>query len=174
MSPLGQPEFLDRVPQARRARVEYVLGTGGLAGTVTFPGRAPLPFRGTSELERCLGLGAGGLMLVEADHARDGEHEDLAALTSTERGIAERALAGESNREIADALYYSVKSVEAYLTRIYRRLGVEGREGLATLLGAEDLEPLTSDSELVTGGAPGGRGGSHSRPHAAVVELLIA
>jgi DNA-binding CsgD family transcriptional regulator len=172
MCPLSQPQWLTTTPQARRARVEYTIGAGGLAGSVTFPGRPPVPFHGASELERCLGLGAGGLVLVDVSHTPAGEHDSLTALTSTEREIADRALRGESNREIADALYYSVKSVEAYLTRIYRRLGVEGREGLATLVQAEDLEPLQGEAELVAGGA--GAVGGHSPSTLAVVELLIA
>lgn len=172
MRPLSQPDWTAAAPQARRARVEYTVGAAGLTGTVTFPGRSPLPFQGASELERCLGLGAGGLVLVDANHAAEDERDDLTALTETEREIAQRAVSGESNREIADALYYSVKSVEAYLTRIYRRLGVEGRDGLATLVGAEDLEPLQGDAALVAGGASGAGGHWPSRP--VVVELLIA
>jgi len=155
--------------------VEYTLGAGGLVGSVLFPGRPPLAFHGASELERCLGLGAGHLVLVDASHAPEGEHDDLEVLTETEREIAQRAVSGESNREIADALYYSVKSVEAYLTRIYRRLGVEGRDGLATLVQTEDLEPHAGDTERVVGGA-GDHGGGGRSPHGgtAVVELLIA
>ena len=48
-------------------------------------------------------------------------------LTPTERRIADLVAAGQSNPEIAAALYVSVKTVEANLTRIYRKLGLRGR-----------------------------------------------
>ena len=52
-------------------------------------------------------------------------------LTPTERRIADLVAAGQSNPEIAAALYVSVKTVEANLTRIYRKLGLRGRVDLA-------------------------------------------
>jgi ATP/maltotriose-dependent transcriptional regulator MalT len=52
-------------------------------------------------------------------------------LTETERRVAELAAAGSTNREIADALFMSVHTVEAHLTRIFRTLGVHSRTELA-------------------------------------------
>jgi DNA-binding CsgD family transcriptional regulator len=52
-------------------------------------------------------------------------------LTPTERRIAELVASGHSNPEIAAALYISVKTVEANLTRIYRKLRLRGRVDLA-------------------------------------------
>ena len=161
----------------RRARIEYVVHSGVLSGTVTFPGRPSQRFETAGELERCLGRGAGGLVLVDASHVPSDEQADLTALTPTEQAIAQRAAAGASNREIADALYYSVKSVEAYLTRIYRRLGIEGREGLGSIVKVDDLEPPEGDRELVGGGAPDG-GGAGGAPapgaQAVVIELFVS
>jgi DNA-binding CsgD family transcriptional regulator len=54
-----------------------------------------------------------------------------AALTETERRVAELATAGQTNREIADALFMSVHTVEAHMTRIFRALGVHSRTELA-------------------------------------------
>ena len=54
-----------------------------------------------------------------------------APLTETERRVAELAGAGHTNREIADALFMSVHTVEAHLTRIFRALGVTTRTALA-------------------------------------------
>jgi DNA-binding CsgD family transcriptional regulator len=54
-----------------------------------------------------------------------------AALTDTERRVAELAAAGQTNREIADALFMSVHTVEAHLTRVFRALGVHSRTELA-------------------------------------------
>jgi DNA-binding CsgD family transcriptional regulator len=52
-------------------------------------------------------------------------------LTSAEQRCAELAAAGASNRDIATALTVSVKTVEATLTRVYRKLGVNSRIQLA-------------------------------------------
>ena len=54
----------------------------------------------------------------------------IAALTPSERRVVELAAAGRSNHEIAQALYITTKTVEAHLTRAYRKLGVTGRAGL--------------------------------------------
>lgn len=159
----------------RRARIEYVVHGSVISGTVTFPGRPSQSFSTADELERCLGRGAGGLVLVDAAHANAEDQADLTALSPTEQSIAQRAASGESNREIADALYYSVKSVEAYLTRIYRRLGIEGREGLNAIVKAEDLEPPDADREVIVGGAAtGASAASPPPPQAVVVELFVA
>jgi DNA-binding CsgD family transcriptional regulator len=56
------------------------------------------------------------------------------ALTAREREIASRVLAGESNREIAAALFLSEKTVEGHLRRLYGKLGIRRRGGLATAL----------------------------------------
>jgi DNA-binding CsgD family transcriptional regulator len=53
------------------------------------------------------------------------------ALTAAEQRIAGLVAAGQTNPEIAAALYISVKTVEANLTRIYRKLGLRGRVDLA-------------------------------------------
>jgi DNA-binding CsgD family transcriptional regulator len=51
-------------------------------------------------------------------------------LTPTERRVAELVASGRSNPEIAATLFVSVKTVEANLTRIYRKLGLRGRVDL--------------------------------------------
>lgn len=56
------------------------------------------------------------------------------ALTPSEQRVAELASAGMSNRDIAAALFISIKTVEANLGRIYRKLGVRGRVALARRL----------------------------------------
>ncbi|MEU3957410.1 helix-turn-helix transcriptional regulator, partial [Streptomyces achromogenes] len=52
-------------------------------------------------------------------------------LTSAEQRCAELAAAGTSNRDIAATLTVSVKTVEATLTRVYRKLGLHSRVQLA-------------------------------------------
>ena len=48
--------------------------------------------------------------------------------------MAELAAAGRSNREIAGELFVSERTVEANLTRVYRKLGVRSRTELARRL----------------------------------------
>ena len=52
-------------------------------------------------------------------------------LTPTETRVAELAAQGSTNREIAAALFLSVNTVQAYLKRVYRELGVRSRAELA-------------------------------------------
>ncbi|WP_027346613.1 helix-turn-helix transcriptional regulator [Hamadaea tsunoensis] len=58
----------------------------------------------------------------------------LPALTDAEARIVAMLDRGASNREIATALFLSVKTVESALTRIYRRAGVRSRAQLQSLL----------------------------------------
>jgi DNA-binding NarL/FixJ family response regulator len=62
------------------------------------------------------------------------------ALTPREQQIAAMAARGMSNREIAEALFLTLKAVEARLTGAYRKLGVEGRPGLAGAVPAGTAE----------------------------------
>jgi DNA-binding CsgD family transcriptional regulator len=54
-------------------------------------------------------------------------------LTPTEARVAELVTAGGTNREVADALFVSVHTVEANLKRIYRKLGIRSRTELASV-----------------------------------------
>jgi DNA-binding CsgD family transcriptional regulator len=55
-------------------------------------------------------------------------------LTPVEEQIALLASQGHNNREIADLLFISRKTVEANLTHIYRKLGIHSRAQLGTAL----------------------------------------
>jgi DNA-binding CsgD family transcriptional regulator len=52
-------------------------------------------------------------------------------LTSTEERVAALVASGQTNREVAAQLFITVKTVEAHLTRIYRKSGVRSRTELA-------------------------------------------
>jgi DNA-binding CsgD family transcriptional regulator len=58
------------------------------------------------------------------------------ALTAGERRVVELASQGRSNREIAQALFVTAKTVENHLGRAYRKLGVRSREELGDALAA--------------------------------------
>jgi DNA-binding CsgD family transcriptional regulator len=53
------------------------------------------------------------------------------SLTPSEQRIAQLAGGGQSNREIAQTLYVTPKTVEVHLTSIYRKLGISRRAELA-------------------------------------------
>ncbi|HET6865621.1 MAG TPA: helix-turn-helix transcriptional regulator, partial [Solirubrobacteraceae bacterium] len=57
-----------------------------------------------------------------------------ATLTRRERDIAQLAARGLSNREIADRLVVSVRTVESHLAHAYTKLAVNKREDLAEVL----------------------------------------
>lgn len=58
------------------------------------------------------------------------------ALTAQERRVAELAVRGLRNREIAEALFVSLKTVEVHLGRAYTKLGIKGRSQLPEALAA--------------------------------------
>ncbi len=58
-----------------------------------------------------------------------------ATLTETERRVAELAAAGRTNREVAQQLFLAVKTVEANLARVYRKLGIASRAELGARMG---------------------------------------
>jgi len=58
-----------------------------------------------------------------------------AALTATEERVARMAASGPSNREIAQTLFVTEKTVEAHLSSAYRKLGIRARGELAAQLG---------------------------------------
>lgn len=56
------------------------------------------------------------------------------SLTPSERRIVELAATGLTNREVAESLFLTMKTVEWHLTRAYAKLGVAGRDDLAAAL----------------------------------------
>jgi DNA-binding CsgD family transcriptional regulator len=60
-------------------------------------------------------------------------------LSDAEGRVAELAVRGYTNREIGLELWITVSTVEQHLTRVYRKLGVSGRGGLAPGLRRRDV-----------------------------------
>ena len=56
------------------------------------------------------------------------------ALTPSERRVAELAAGGMTNREVADALFVTVHTVESHLVSAFRKLGIDARGRLAEAL----------------------------------------
>ncbi len=57
----------------------------------------------------------------------------LEGLAAMERQVAALVMEGATNREIAARLFISVKTVEATLTRVYRKLGIRSRVDIVRL-----------------------------------------
>jgi DNA-binding CsgD family transcriptional regulator len=71
------------------------------------------------------------LALVDAELGRVAPGRCRGELTPTEARIAGLVATGRRNREIAGELFVSVATVEAHLTRTYRKLGVRSRTELS-------------------------------------------
>jgi DNA-binding NarL/FixJ family response regulator len=56
------------------------------------------------------------------------------ALTASERRVADLAAAGQTNRDIAQSLYVTPKTVEVHLSSAYRKLDIGSRRELARAL----------------------------------------
>jgi DNA-binding CsgD family transcriptional regulator len=58
------------------------------------------------------------------------------SLTPTERRVAELAAPGLTNRQVAEALFVTVKTVETHLARVYQKLGISTRNELHQAIGS--------------------------------------
>ena len=73
------------------------------------------------------------------------------SLSAQERRVATMAADGLSNREIAEALFLTRRTVEMHLTGAYRKLDVSGRGELpAALALSRDGAPASTPGETIT------------------------
>jgi DNA-binding CsgD family transcriptional regulator len=68
---------------------------------------------------------------------RSASHE----LTATERQVADLVGAGHTNREVAEALFMSVRTVESNLSRVYSKLAISSRRELRAGMQRTDASP---------------------------------
>jgi DNA-binding CsgD family transcriptional regulator/exonuclease VII small subunit len=66
------------------------------------------------------------------------------SLTPSEVRVAAQAAGGMTNREIAQALFVTAKTVENQLSRVYAKLGVRGRDELAAAMSV----PVTAEDGI--------------------------
>jgi len=77
-------------------------------------------------------------LLVRAGEAvGDLSADPVSSLTPGERRVVELALAGETNRRIAQKLFVTVKAVEWHLSHAYRKLGISSRAELPAAIYGE-------------------------------------
>jgi DNA-binding CsgD family transcriptional regulator len=121
-----------------RARVHHQLGVA-LRRERSRPDAAREPLRLAVDLAHRCGAGAledEALDELRATGARPRRRlaTGAGALTPSERRIAELAAAGRQNREIAEALFVTVDTVEFHLRNGYKKLGISRRDELAEKL----------------------------------------
>ncbi len=81
---------------------------------------------------------------LEASGVHVGERPaDLANLTPQEFQVAQNVARGMSNREIAAAMFLSVKTIEFHLGNTFHKLDVHRRSQLAILVSQHDRAPVT-------------------------------
>ena len=68
----------------------------------------------------------------------------LDALAPSERRVAELAAGDRSNKEIAQALFVTAKTVEQHLGRAYRKLDISSRRHLTAALAGRDEAASTA------------------------------
>lgn len=61
----------------------------------------------------------------------------LDRLTAKERQIAAAVADGKTNREISEELVVSIRTVDAHVEHIFKKLGVNSRVALATTAGCD-------------------------------------
>jgi DNA-binding CsgD family transcriptional regulator len=61
------------------------------------------------------------------------------SLTAAQQQVAQLAAAGRTNRQIAEDLFVTIKTVETHLAAVYRKLGIAARDELADALAAHHV-----------------------------------
>ena len=148
---LGEMQGEDGIPLLEEA-VAVVEGTPArldLAKACAALGRALRHARSPADareplrraLERADAGGAAGLaedvrteLYAAGARPRTAALSGAGALTASERRVAALAAEGASNRDIAQALFVTPKTVEVHLSNAYRKLGIRSRRELAGAL----------------------------------------
>jgi DNA-binding CsgD family transcriptional regulator len=124
------------------AKLELARSLGALGGSMRRAGErreAREPLRRALDLSHRCGAWAlhrevAAELLTAGARPRRDRITGRDALTAAERRVAGLAAEGLSNREIAQRLFVTVKTVETHLGHVYTKLGVRSRSGLAAQL----------------------------------------
>ncbi|MFF8512855.1 AAA family ATPase [Streptomyces sp. NPDC015492] len=80
---------------------------------------------------------ARGELAIAGGKARGNDARGSASLTPAERRVAELVVTGVTNRQVAQKLFITPKTVEVHLSMVYRKLGITTRAQLGKALDAE-------------------------------------
>ncbi|MEA2481472.1 MAG: hypothetical protein QOJ07_3394, partial [Thermoleophilaceae bacterium] len=147
---LERSEGIDRLREAvdvltgSRARLELAKALAALGGALRRdrrPSEAREPLRMALELADACGavpLAAHVRTELHATGARPRTEalSGVGALTASERRVVDLAVEGHTNRDIAQSLFVTPKTVEVHLTNVYRKLGISSRRDLAGAVAA--------------------------------------
>jgi DNA-binding CsgD family transcriptional regulator len=140
----GIAHLQEAVGVLERSTRRYELAVANAAlGTALRLARRPTEAR--EPLRRALDLahrcGADGLeqrarseLYATGARPRSAERSGPGSLTPSERRVAELAAAGRTNKDIAQTLYVTLKTVEVHLSSSYRKLGISSRRELEQAL----------------------------------------
>lgn len=129
---------------ASTARLEHaraLLDLGTLVRLDRRPAEARDPLRAALELATACGAtpvidAARAELHASGARPRSAALSGPGSLTASERRVADLAAAGRTNRDIAQELYVTAKTVEVHLSSTYRKLGIRSRHELAGALAA--------------------------------------
>jgi DNA-binding CsgD family transcriptional regulator/Flp pilus assembly protein TadD len=144
------------IAEGSPARLEYAKALIALGAALRRTGRrtdarAPLG-RGFELASRCGAAALAESAKIELAAAGGRPRREALtgpeSLTPSERRIADLAAAGHTNRDIAQTLYVTPRTVEGHLTSIYRKLGISTRNALSDVL-SDRPSALTDNSAWV-------------------------
>jgi ATP/maltotriose-dependent transcriptional regulator MalT len=132
------------VLEATPAKLELAKALGAYGGTlrrVRQPSEAREPLRRALELADVCGATRFAEQMRSELYASGSRPRATAmsgagALTASERRVADLAASGQSNRDIAQVLFVTPKTVEVHLSNTYRKLGIRSRRDLPSALAA--------------------------------------
>jgi DNA-binding CsgD family transcriptional regulator len=135
---LGDLEQAAEVLSDSRMRLEHARALAALGGALR---RERRPSESREPLMRALEIAEScGARSLVADvrtelrasgvRARSTALQGVESLTASERRVAELAAEGMTNKEIAQALFVTPKTVEVHLSNSYRKLDISGRRQL--------------------------------------------
>ena len=142
--PLALLEEAVSILEPSAARLELAYALADLGAALTRAGRRQ---EGRAAGRRAIELAdqCGAIVLAEAARAelQSGpgrrarmELTGTNALTAAERRVCRQAAEGHTNREIAQALFVTEKTIERHLSSAYQKLGIRSRFQLAAAIGA--------------------------------------
>ena len=127
------------VTEGTPARLEHAKALAALGSAVRRdrrPSEAREPLRRALELAESCGATplmefARSELLASGARPRTSALGGVESLTPSERRVADLALGGQTNRDIAQTLFVTPKTVEVHLSNTYRKLGISSRRELA-------------------------------------------
>jgi DNA-binding CsgD family transcriptional regulator len=125
---------------ARLEHAKALVSLGGALRRDRQPSDAREPLRQGLELASVCGAerlaeDARSELYASGARPRSDALSGVEALTPSERRVADLAAGGDSNKDIAQTLYVTPKTVEVHLSNAYRKLGIRSRRELPAALG---------------------------------------